>query len=267
MAVNKSRKRWIKAVVLTVGVADCVGLYYAQHRLNQPVPDAIRYDPTAIMVPEENSMFRAGDAPQFASAEPVAGPATAAVPVPARAEPALAPQMAKAEAAPVGAPKPAAPSLAVAPAPRTVVTPHLARIEPVVPGFHAAPAQPAKPALTSAKQTAGLILAAKAEKPAAPVKQAMTKVAKPAHHATSLARLVPQQRDRSEFSSAFAGFDAPVDQAQQLELALPTIEPARIGAAATDFAAGTPALEVPIPAAPVELPPMSASADTPEAKL
>jgi hypothetical protein len=266
MARNTAKKRWIKAIVLTIGVADCAGLYYAQQKLSTPVPDAIRYDRTAIMVPEEHSMFHAGQPTTFAPVLAEATPAAAPVARLAKAEPdATAPKPAPvfAAAAPVAPP---AAKAAPAPAPRAVVTPHLARVEAPAATFHAAPAR-----LTGAKHTASLAAApapvtslklARAEAPAKAVK-----AAKPARKAASLASLVPKPRHHSEFTQAFSTFEAPVEATAQLELALPTIEPARVGAAATDFAASTPVLEVPIPAAPVELPPMSASADTPEAKL
>lgn len=268
MARNAAKKRWIKALVLTVGVADCVGLYYAQQKLDTPVPDEVRYDRTAIMVPEEHNMFRAGEQPRFAAAAPqeLAAPAAAAVSPVTRLAKAdvTAPAPKLAAAAPVAK---AAPAPAPAPQPRAIVTPHLAKVEKPAAAFHPAPAK-----LTGASQTAALTLAPAAKvtlaKAAAPARAAKAPKAPKNAAPASLAKLVPQPRGNSEFSQAFASFDAPVDASVQLELALPTIEPVRVGSPAADFAsASAPQLETPLPAPTVELPPVTATADTPEAKL
>jgi len=271
MARNAAKKRWIKAIVLTVGVADCVGLYYAQQRLSTPVPDAIRYDRTAIMVPEEHNMFRAG-APaglalasanatsQAIPAAPVAAPAAAQM---ARADRAPAPA---AKAAPVAASRlaaavPAVPVVKSVPAsrPRTVVTPHLARVEAPAAQFPAASAT-----LAEVRHTAALVAPRAA--PEAKVARARSQAASEAP-SSRLAGLVPKARRHSEFAKAFAAFEAPASAAVPLELALPG-EPARVAAPAADFAASAvPLLEVPLPPPAVELPPVTATAETPEAKL
>ena len=275
MARNASQRRWIKAAVIAFGVADCMGIYYAQQRLNQPVPDAIRYDRAAIMAPEDNAMFHAGPAPQLAMTDTRAVPQiapSATAPRAAVAKPVAQPVLAAAAPQPSVAPAKAAP----------VVTPHLARVDAPAPNIHAASAKVLRAALTSQANTVAIALAAPAAKaPAAKTASSLTKTVKAplrqtlakaspdraSSHAkpSSLVHLVPQPRQSSEFASAFASFDAPIQPTQQLELALPSVEQDRV--AQPDFAVSSPALETPIPAAPVELPPVSASADTPEAKL
>ncbi len=192
-------KRWIKAAVLTVGVADCVGLYYAQQRLNAPVPDKIRFDRTAIMVPDGHDRFRVGATVLLAEAA-----ASSSVAVAASGE--------------------------VAELSETVASSHQVRIEPV----------PAVVTAVSQPRTSG---------------------------GTSLARLVPELQERSEFSRVFAGFEVGIDQERQLELALPVIEPARGAASQADLAAGGPMLETPLPLQAEEPAPVTAQADAGEAKL
>ncbi|MBC2664082.1 hypothetical protein H7F51_00970 [Novosphingobium flavum] len=296
MARNTAKKRWITAIVLGVGVADCVGIYYAQHRLDTAVPDEVRFDRVAIMAPQQNDLFHLGQPSQLAQADVAPAPSLAPAKAPALTAPklAVAPAVKPAvKAAPVSAPRlaaavaPAAPpaaKAAPAPAPRAIVTPHLARVERPEPVFHAAPAR-----LVGAQHSAALALA-----PAAPVARIKAAAAKagaaklasagiaPAKAAAAkdtvskrkaarsgLAALVPAPREHSEFSQAFAGFDSPVQASAQLELALPTIEPGKVGAPATDMASAraNTVLDVPLPAPAVELPPVTATADNGEAKL
>lgn len=292
MGKNWSRKRWIKAALLTVGIADCVGIYYANSRLGQTVPDEVRYDRTAYTIPESSNMFHGAATPMFADAAPASAPVAAP---PARAS---APQLAQAEPrrAPLAhalgaAPAPQAAKLAVvepaaskvekpasrlaegprastvsrmisamAPAakaaPASVVTPHLAKIEKPSGRFDASPAK-----LVSSKQTASLALGAQ------PTSAKVKPAAKAAKASTALAHLVPKARERATFATAFAGMDVPLQAGQQLELQLPTpalaANPVDTGLAS----AQNPVLETSLPAPAVELPPVSASADMPEAKL
>ncbi len=126
MAVNKSRKQLIKAIVLTVGVADCVGIYLVSSRLDTAVPDEIRYDMAAYTIPENTNIFHA-ERPAFAeAAAPKLAVAAARAPV--------------VKAAPV-------------PAHAAIVTPHLANVDKPDAGFRAAGAK-----ITSARLTAGLVL-------------------------------------------------------------------------------------------------------------
>ena len=357
MGKSLSKKRWIKAAVLTVGVADCLGIYYASHRLDNTVPDEVRYDRTAYTVPESSNQFHAGNTAMFADAgdggvthggpalavasSPAAHPAKAAAapkvvelaaapaaraavpslrapvlvgdaapvarPAPAARLAAAAPvKAAPAKAAPLArpapvihlaaatpkpvqakparqlegphkasvahmlaalqpvakaAPKPAAPK-AVAP----VVTPHLATVAQPERVFHAAPAR-----LTHAKHTAALALGT--DLPTAKV-TTIGKAKAKAHGRASLARLVPQPRESSEFATAFAGMDSPI-AAQPLEATLPTVAATPVLSAdaspvADDGGLATakgPVLENVLPAPQPELPPVSASADEPAAKL
>jgi hypothetical protein len=244
--------RWIKGLVLVFGVADCAGLYYAHQRLSAPVPDSVRYDMAAITVPESRNAFHVEGA-MLAAADRAALPVARAVPELAPAEAVTLPKLAvvaplapKAVAVPAvaaAAPKLAAAELSAAP--RKAPVPALAA--KAAPAHHVAAPAPA--------------LAAEAEPSPAPQRIAAHKAAH------SLAGLVPRARHHSEFSQAFAGLDARVDTAQPLELGSPAIEPARVAAPTTDFAATAPVLEVPVPAAPAELPPVSAVAEVSEAKL
>jgi hypothetical protein len=134
-----SKKRWIKAVVLAVGVADCAGIYYAGHQLDHSVPDDVRYDRTAYAVPERLNQFHAGDTAMFADAQAPLAPAAAdrasALPV----APAPAPQMAVADgAAPRAATRAAAPVLQLGAARSAAANrPALALVAPSIAPVHA----------------------------------------------------------------------------------------------------------------------------------
>ncbi len=67
MAKRNSRKQWLKAVVLTIGAADCVGIYVVNNRLSTPVPDDIRFD-IAHALPADQGIFRPDqpNSPSFA---------------------------------------------------------------------------------------------------------------------------------------------------------------------------------------------------------
>jgi len=331
MAAKTSRKKLIKAVVLTVGLADCVGIYLANDRLGESVPDSVRYDRTAYTVPESANMFHAAEPAMFAdaaSAKAAVQPAAPAARMAARAaapvlELAAAPAAKPAAAAPLAhalaaaapvkaapAPKaeapvaqlamaapakaapaakvaaPAAPKLAVrsaegprkaamsrvlaslqpvakaapatAPAHAAIVTPHLAKVERPEAVFHSSGAK-----IVSAKQTAALTLGH-----AAPAKSTLRHA--PAKAATSLAGLVPKARSTSEFSSAFAGFDAPLAANVPLEQQFGPADGQRDGGA--DLArnqSASPVLELTLPeAAPApELPAMTATAETADVPL
>jgi len=240
---HAAKMRWIKGLVLVFGVADCAGLYYAHQRLSAPVPDSVRYDMAAITVPESRNAFHVEGA-MLAAADRAALPVARAVPELAPAEAVTLPKLAV--VAPLAPKADAVPAVAAA-------APKLAAAE-----LSAAPRKAPAPALAAKAAPA---LAAEAELSPAPQRIAAHKAAH------SLAGLVPRARHHSEFSQAFAGLDARVDTAQPLELGSPAIEPARVAAPTTDFAATAPVLEVPVPAAPAELPPVSAVAEVSEAKL
>lgn len=281
MGKNVSRKRWIKFAVFAVGVADCAGIYYASHRLDNSVPDDVRFDRTAYSIPEASNQFHAGDAVMFADG---AAASTASAPALASAgKAAFAPKLAAAAlvtaasvarasaTAPVAAPEgprssavsrmlaalqPAVKEAPIAPVRASqapVVTPHLARVERPAAVFHGARM------LTDARATAGFTGAASA-KPAAG-----TAPASPRRSATSLAGLVPKARTHSEFTAAFASLDAPIQASQQLEHGLPVLADS---AGDRGFAsASAPQLENVVPAPAAELPAFSASAEDPAAKL
>jgi len=182
MGKSWTRKRWVKAAVLTVGVADCLGIYYASHRLDNTVPDEVRYDRTAYTVPESSNMFHAGNTEMFADADdngvthssPALASASPAAAAPAMAAAAPRPvELAVAPASPLRAPvlvgtsavkvKPAAPA-------------HLALAAPAPAPAKAAPAPvvKAKPAIQ-----AHLALAAPTKIAPAPVAKAPTAKAAP----------------------------------------------------------------------------------------
>ncbi len=117
--MRKSRKQLLTSAVIAIGAADMVGIYVAQHRLAQSVPDDVRSDPSVVAV-IDTGVFRpdqgmpavgapaAANAPQLAVAEPKAAPAVAVQPAaarPAAAAPARNVELASAG----GAPAPVAP--------------------------------------------------------------------------------------------------------------------------------------------------------------
>jgi hypothetical protein len=150
----------------------------------------------------------------------------------------------------------AVPSPAATPS-RAIITPHLARVTAPAPGFHDHASS-----LTRHDRTASLAMASQA--PAAKATRAAPgRTAKaPGAPAASLASLVPAQRERTTFAAAFANIDAPLQPATQLELDL-----GHPAAAPETGLAAAPTLESVIPAAPAELPTVSASADEANAKL
>jgi len=195
MGKSWTRKRWIKAAVLTVGVADCVGIYYASHRLDNTVPDEVRYDRTAYTVPESSNLFHAGNTEMFADAgnnsvthgSPAMASASSAPTAPKAVELAAAPATPLRAPVLVSAPavtaKPAAPAhlalAAPAAAPAKVASAPLAKAKPAAPAHLAMAAAPAKAApapvvkAPAAKSALFARLAVAAPKPApAPAKAA-----------------------------------------------------------------------------------------------
>jgi len=192
MGKSLSKKRWIKAAVLTVGVADCLGIYYASHRLDNTVPDEVRYDRTAYTVPESSNQFHAGNTAMFADAgdggvthggpalavasTPAAHPAKAAAapkvvelaaaPAARAAVPSLRAPVLVGDAAPVARPAPAARLAAAAPVKATPAkAAPLARPAPAV---HLAAAMPKSAPVKAAPAKAAAKPPAKAKaKPAA----------------------------------------------------------------------------------------------------
>ena len=209
MGKSWTRKRWVKAAVLTVGVADCVGIYYASHRLDNTVPDEVRYDRTAYTVPESSNMFHAGNTEMFADAGNNSvthgGPALASASPAAQAPKAV--ELAAAPATPLRAPvlvsAPAVAAKPAAPAHLALAAPAKAAPAPVVkakaaapahlalaaPAAHPAQAAPAPVAKAKTAAPARLALAAPAPAPA-PAKVAPAPVAKaPAAKPAPVARL------------------------------------------------------------------------------
>ena len=303
MSANKSRKQLIKAIVLTVGVADCVGIYLANNHLGNSVPDDVRYDQSVYALPTGADTFRTQPA-MFANAAPAATRPAAALPA---AQPVLA-LGAPAKAAPdaPAAVVPAAPRLAAASAAQTLTAPslaaHIAAPKPegprsasitktlaaLQPAPRAASAAPAPALAHAAILTPHL---AKVERPeagfrttttakiadparsaslalahAAPAKASLHRA--PAKSASSLAGLVPKARASSEFASAFAGFDAPLAANVPIEnAATPADSPAQ---GAFDFAhnqSAAPVLENVLPELAPAPEPLNASADSAEAAL
>lgn len=246
MAVQGSRKRWIKGALLVIGVADCAGIYLAQKRLSTPVPDAVRYDRTAFMVPESSNRFRT-DPVQFAEAMPPVASLAAAEPV-ALTAPELAVGPSAGDIVPVAAPASgessipdAARNTARSPAGRMAA----ALAKPVLTLGRPAPEKPTHTEFTRAFAGLGTVRA---------------EGVRTADGRTSAGRV------------ATAQLDAPTTAGVQLELPFPTIEPSRVSSATVDFASGAVRgsdhrLEAPLPAEVTELPPVSAAADAGIAQL
>lgn len=205
--MRESTKGLLKAAVLTVGVADCIGVYVAQHRLTQPVPADIQYD-VAYASYGKSGVFRPDQGmPTLGTRVAVAGPQTAH-PVSAK--------LADAQAihTPAIQTKPAA---AKAP-PATVQSPRFALVAPAIAPIHHAGTAPAP----------GSVRLARNDAPAGPAA-----LHHPAHHsahgaaapgastpggASTLAGLVPSRHHDRLFADAFgSGFanvplDAPITQ-------------------------------------------------------
>lgn len=271
MAKSNSRKQWIKALVLTVGVADCVGIYMINQRLTAPVPDEVRFD-TAYTMPIDVGTFRPeqGAAPVLAigPAAVAAKPAVADAAAAKNSRPAVA--LAPAAAAPaavsvarsndVRAPVVAAAPRAVSPAPERL---RLANVKV------AAVAVPAGTVTTRLKAAKPAVLAVKAAPPEARSVRVVTRTAKVMRtNKATLSRLVPAERDETVFASAFAGLDNPVAADQQLEQLQGPADPALAEAQGdVDFAqafVAPAAADNAAPEAPVsELPAMAPAQELP----
>ena len=75
MAKRNSRKQVLKAFVLTIGVADCAGIYVVNSRLSAPVPDDLPFD-LVYALPADQGVFR----PDHANRQSFAMAPTTAVP-------------------------------------------------------------------------------------------------------------------------------------------------------------------------------------------
>ena len=214
MGKSWTKKRWVKAAVLTVGIADCAGIYYANHRLGETVPDDVRYDTLAVTIPQSSNMFQAGDANMFGTPESAptrSGPALAVIEtatpevapaIPSIAAPKAAPEVLELAAAPkagVGAPTIHAPALAsAAPVKATAPVKVAAAARVPAPAAHlaAAPAAPAKAAAPAAPSASGRPAAHLAL--AAPVLHApVAKAAAPTRAAQPTASPAPHLAQRS----------------------------------------------------------------------
>lgn len=266
MAKSNSRKQWIKALVLTVGVADCVGIYLINQRLTAPVPDEVRFD-TAYTMPMDVGTFR----PEQVSAAPVLAIAPSPAAKPANASAAAAknarPAVALAPAAGAGARQDDVRMPMAAAAPRSVApAPERLRLADVKVPAVAVPAGTVTARLKSAKPA---VLAARVGAPEARTVRAVTRTAKVMRTSkASLSRLVPAERHETVFASAFAGLDNPVAAGQQLEQLQGPADPALaeaqgdvdfaqafVAPAATDNAAPeAPAAELPAIAPAQDLP-------------
>lgn len=254
MAVDMSRKQLIKAIVLTVGVADCVGIYLVNQRLGTAVPDEVRFDQTAYVLPARADKFQTQSATFADAASSLAAPRLVARTAAAKVEGPRDSAVTKTLAALQPAAKASPPSAASANV--AVITPHLARIERSEAGLRTSGAR-----IASASETASLAL-----DHVAPAKASVRPAS--AKSATSLAGLVPRSRTSSEFTSAFAGFDSPLAANVPLEnTAAPHDGPSD---GAVDFAqkqSASPTLEVTLPEAVAAPEPMTATIDTPGATL
>jgi hypothetical protein len=248
---NNSRRKWIKAVVLTVGVADCAGIYLMNQKLNEPVSDEVRFD-TAYTMPLDTGTFRPDG----------------------NGAPALA--MAPVQAVPQNAAKPAAPSAAAPaarPAATTLPAPRLAAAAlpsaPIkAPSLRLADLRMPAAGVPSGTVTVKSARTAQGDKVrlAAPQKSGLADgaPARKARHTgpSSLQNLVPSAPADTVFSAAFAGLDNPVRSADTLDVKGGPVDPSLAEAPTiTDFAQSTTAAS---PAGSAEeLPAIAPAADQP----
>lgn len=208
--MRESTKGLLKAAVLTVGVADCIGIYITQHRLTQPVPADIQYD-AAYASPGETGVFHPDQG------MPTLGPRLAAARLeaarPEQAHPASA-KLADAQTAGVKAGGARA-ALAAA------QTPQFALVAPAIAPLHHAASAAAPGSVRLARINS--VRLARSDPSASPAAQP-----NPARHsahgvtaqssASPLAGLVPTQEHTRLFADAFgSGFanvplDAPITQ-------------------------------------------------------
>ncbi len=213
--MRESTKGLLKAAVLTVGVADCIGIYITQHRLTQPVPADIQYD-AAYASPGETGVFHPDQG------MPTLGPRLAAARLeaarPEQAHPASA-KLADAQTAGVkaGGEKAGGARAALAAA----QTPQFALVAPAIAPLHHAASAAAPGSVRLARINS--VRLARSDPSASPAAQP-----NPARHsahgvtaqssASPLAGLVPTQEHTRLFADAFgSGFanvplDAPITQ-------------------------------------------------------
>lgn len=165
-SIRTTKKNWLKAAVFTFVAVDCLGIYIAEKKLSEPVPDTLSESPLAMaepasptfspsakplrlefVVPQAQEQAAPAPAPvQMARAE--VKPVAPAVVAPNRAVPAanplIAPRMVEARTAqarpaamPAATPAKVAPHTALAVA-RPVAAPKPARIEIPHPTFASA---------------------------------------------------------------------------------------------------------------------------------
>ncbi|MBU3992495.1 MAG: hypothetical protein KKA12_08140 [Alphaproteobacteria bacterium] len=234
MAKRNSRKQVLKAFVLTIGVADCAGIYVVNSRLSAPVPDDLRFD-LAYALPADQGVFRPDHANRqsFAMAPTTAVPQETTLPEPrSAAQPApvvpLVPAPSSSRA--VALNEPVAPELArspaVAPAPAGTVTtalkaPAVRLPVPATALFKssvaaAADDRPVREKTAKAAKAAGL---AALDRPSAS-KLVPTIGAGRSASGAALRNLVPAPRQETLFAAAFATLDAPIEAGQLLQEAV-----------------------------------------------
>ncbi len=200
--MRESTKGLLKAAVLTVGVADCIGIYVTQHRLTQPVPADIQYD-VAYASPGETGVFHPDQG--MPTLEPRLAAARLEAARPEQAHPTSA-KLAEAQTAGVKAGGEKA-ALAAA------QTPHFALVAPAIAPLHHA----------ASAAALGSVRLARSDPSASPAAQPNS--ARHSDHgvtahssARPLAGLVPTQEHTRLFADAFgSGFanvplDAPITQ-------------------------------------------------------
>lgn len=272
MAKRNSRKQVLKAFVLTIGVADCAGIYVVNSRLSAPVPDDLRFD-LAYALPADQGVFRPDRANRqsFAMAPTAAVPQETTVPEPrSAAQPApvvaLVPAASSSRAValnepiapaqaglvqPVAAGAEPARSLAAAPAPRLRVADSTTAPSGTVTTALTAPAVRLPDSATALFKTSAADAAgdrpvrqktAKAAKaaglaalaPPSASKLAPTTGAARSDSGSALRNLVPAPRRETLFAAAFANLDAPIEVGQLLQEAVLAESAPAGGAAAPD---------------------------------
>ena len=210
--MRESTKGLLKAAVLTVGVADCIGVYVAQHRLTQPVPADIQYD-VAYASYGQPGVFHPDQGmptlgPRRAAAGPQAAQSAGARPVSAKLADAQTMHTQTIHTKPAAAKAP----------PATVQAPRFALVAPAIAPIHHA----------GTAAVPGSVRLARSDAPAGPVA-----LHHPGHHSahgaaapgatstsgtSTLAGLVPTRHHDRMFADAFgSGFanvplDAPITQ-------------------------------------------------------
>lgn len=276
MAKRNSQKQLLKAIVLTIGVADCAGIYIVNNRLSAPVPDSLRFD-MAYALTADQGIFRPDqpNSPSFAMAPTSAVPQAATQPAARSSADHLAFAAVSTASQPVAARDPVAarrPSIAhlalgsadfahplaaapalqpqlrvagvtipVAAVPIGTVTAALKAPAVKVPGsatalFKSSVADAASGGPVKAQAAKSAKTTTLASLPQSSAAHLPGAGARQNTSGSALRNLVPVPRHETLFAAAFANLDASIDPGQLVEAVLPRSDHAGAPAANVDFA-------------------------------